>query len=158
MSSQTPHSTLHTPSVQFYHLTTSPLEKALPKLLERAVDGGYKICVVTESEARVEQLNQLLWTYDPDSFLPHGSYKDPQPESQPILLSTNPEPINAANLLVITDGRSIKQPEFERVLDIFDGNDPQSTQQARTRWAEYKNAGYELTYFRQNERGGWEKG
>ena len=145
-------------AIQFYHLTTTPLERALPKLLERAVAGGYHICLVVESDARVEQLNNLLWTYDTSSFLAHGSDKDEQPENQPILLSTNIESPNSANLLVVTDGRSINQPKFERILDIFDGNDPQATVAARLRWTEYKNAGHEMTYFKQNERGGWEKG
>ncbi len=144
-------------SIQFYHLTTSPLAKALPKLLERAVVGGYRVCLVAESDEFVEQLNQLLWTYDPSSFLPHGSDKDVQPESQPILLSTSIEPLNSANLLVVTDGRKVKNTTYGRILDIFDGNDPQATVFARERWKEYKNAGYEITYFSQNEQGIWQK-
>lgn len=143
--------------IQFYHLTTMPLERALPKLLERAVAGGYKICLVAESEARVEQFNQLLWTYDADSFLPHGSDKDEQPENQPILLAVNDEPLNGVNLLVVTDGRSVVTGGFERILDVFDGNDPQATVAARKRWVEYKNSGHELTYFSQNEQGSWQK-
>jgi DNA polymerase-3 subunit chi len=144
-------------SVQFYHLTTTPLERALPKLLERALAGGYRACLVAESDERVEQLNQMLWTYDPASFLPHGSDKDEQPEEQPILISTGIEPVNPANLLVVTDGRSVKDSKFERILDIFDGNDAQATVAARARWAEYKDIGHELTYFSQNEHGGWQK-
>ncbi len=144
-------------TVQFYHLTTTPLERALPKLLERALSGGYRVCLAAESDARVEQLNQLLWTYDPDSFLPHGSDKDELPEEQPILLSTGINTLNSANLLVVTDGRSVKEEKFERVLDIFDGNDVQATAAARIRWAEYKDIGHELTYFSQNEQGGWQK-
>lgn len=157
MSSNTPYSTLHTPSISFYHLTTTPLERALPKLLERAVAGGYRILLVAESDARVEQLNQLLWTYDPDSFLPHGSDKEANQQEQPILISTSVDPVNSANLLMVTDGRSVKVGEFERILDVFDGNDPQATAQARDRWTEYKDIGHELTYFSQNEHGGWQK-
>ena len=129
----------------------------MPKLLERAFASSYKVCVAAESDARIEQFDQLLWTYDPNSFLPHGSDRDALPERQPILLSTGIEPLNGANLLVITDGRSVQDANFERILDIFDGKDVQATESARKRWIEYKNSGYELTYFRQNERGGWEK-
>lgn len=145
------------PSIQFYHLTSSPLVKALPKLLERAFASGYRACVAAESDDVVEQLNKLLWSYDPDSFLPHGSDKDNQPEKQPILLSTSTEPLNGANLLVITDGRKIDSHRFERILDIFDGNDPQATNSARERWKEYKNSGYEVAYYSQSAQGGWQK-
>src|SRR5437870_3857428 len=72
--------------VQFYHLTATPLERALPKLLEKALAGGFRVLLVAESEERIEQLNQLLWTYDPGSFLAHGSRKDGHAEEQPILL------------------------------------------------------------------------
>lgn len=144
-------------AIQFYHLTATPLERALPKLLDRAVAGGYRICVLANSDERVEQLNQLLWTYDAVSFLPHGSDKDEQSENQPILLSANVDVRNSANLLVVTDGRDVEQGGFERILDIFDGNDQQATVAARIRWTLYKNAGHELTYFRQSEQGGWQK-
>ncbi len=145
--------------IQFYHLTTTPLENALPKLLEKAFSGGYRALVVAETQARVEQLNALLWTYDADSFLPHASANEANPEAQPILLATGTEPLNKANLLVITDGRVLGESDkdFERVLDIFDGNDANSVAAARTRWTNYKNSGYEIAYFRQVERGGWEK-
>ncbi len=148
-------------AISFYHLTTTPLERALPKLLERALSGGYRIVLTAESDARVEQLNQLLWTYDPSSFLPHGSNNEPNPEMQPILLSIYAEPANAQdsaeNLLVITDGRKIEQEDFARVLDIFDGNDPEAISAARQRWGEYKSAGHEISYFSQNDQGGWQK-
>ena len=148
-------------AISFYHLTTTPLERALPKLLERAYSGGYRIVLTAESDVRVEQINQLLWTYDPASFLPHGSNNEPNPEMQPILLSTYAEPLNSQegveNLLVITDGRKIVQSSFTRILDIFDGNDPESIAAARQRWGEYKNAGHEISYFSQNDQGGWQK-
>ncbi len=144
-------------SVQFYHLTATPLDRALPKLLERAVSGGYRVLLTVESDELGERLNQLLWTYDPGSFLPHGIDKEAQPEQQPILISTSTEPANSANLLMVTDGRSVKGAEFERILDVFDGNDGDATTSARARWKEYKDIGHELTYFSQNEQGGWQK-
>ena len=145
-------------SVQFYHLLTTPLERALPKLLEKAYAGGFKTLLVADSEERVEQLNQLLWTYDQDSFLPHGSEKDGQAELQPILLSTRMDASPDAKLLLVTNGISADRPEaFERILDMFDGRDATVVENARTRWTTYKNASCEVTYLRQTESGGWEK-
>ena len=62
--------------IGFYHLLTTPLERALPRLLERARAQGYRIVVRAASPERVEHLNALLWTYDEASFLPHGSARD----------------------------------------------------------------------------------
>jgi very-short-patch-repair endonuclease/DNA polymerase IIIc chi subunit len=310
-------------TIQFYHLLSTPLERALPKLLEKAFAGGFKTLLVADSDEHIEQLNQLLWTYDPNSFLPHGSVADGQAERQPILLvtgdylqahppsspasggvseaSSSPaggggqgggalqhgaigqgeystrqpdamahakelrkNPTEAENkiwyslqkqnlgyrfrrqhpigpyivdfaclekrliveldggqhdqqqvydekrtaflegdgykvlrfwnnealgntdavletimmalgergesppsppasggvrtLLLITDGSQPPQPEgFERILDIFDGNDVQAVAKARQRWTAYKDAGHGLSYLKQTQTGGWEQ-
>jgi DNA polymerase-3 subunit chi len=40
---------------------------------------------------------------------------------------------------------------------MFDGNDPEAVQSARDRWKTYKADGHSVTYWRQTDRGGWEK-
>jgi len=144
--------------VQFYHLTATPLDRALPKLLEKAVSGGYKILLVTGSDAQAEHLNHMLWTYDPGSFLPHGTTAGGHAGQQPILISTTFDAPNQANLLAVTNGAIPEHPEtFERILDIFDGNDQQATENARSRWKTYKGSGHTISYLKQNQAGGWEK-
>lgn len=157
MNTQISDSKLQT-QISFYHLTSTPMQRALPKLLEKVVGGGHRALVLTTSEEEAEQLNQLLWTYDQDSFLPHGSLKDGRAEDQPILLSAETTPLNNANMLLVTNGQTVEQPEhFERVLDIFDGNNAEAVAAARTRWTTYKNAGHTLTYQQQTATGGWEQ-
>ena len=58
--------------IGFYQLRTSPLESALPKLLQKALDAGHRIRVVGASEGRMEALSAALWTHDPASFCPTG--------------------------------------------------------------------------------------
>jgi DNA polymerase-3 subunit chi len=145
-------------AVQFYHLTSTPLERALPKLLEKAVAGGFKTLLVADSEEYAERLNELLWTYDAGSFLPHGSIQEPNPEAQPVLVSTTMEPVNGANLLVVTNGAiPDNNDQFGRIIDIFDGSNPQIVEKARARWTSYKQTNCEMTYMRQTDSGGWEK-
>ncbi len=144
--------------VSFYHLTATPLDRALPKLLEKAYGSGLRAVVWCESEARMEQLSQLLWTYDPASFLPHGSSAEPHPELQPVLISTTPERINQPQALFITHGQlATDAAPFERVFDLFDGNDDRTTADARSRWKHYKDQNLPLSYFKQTPAGGWEK-
>jgi len=144
--------------IQFYHLTSSPIERALPKLLEKAHAGGLRVVVRTASDEQAERLNAALWTYNPDSFLPHGTANDPQPEVQPVYLTPGEEIPNAAKLMVATHGQAVAQPErFDRILDLFDGNNDESVQAARTRWKLYKEQGHSIGYNRQTAAGGWEK-
>ena len=144
--------------IQFYHLTATPLDRALPKLLEKVLSSGFRVLVVAGSDEQVDHLNHVLWTYDPGSFLPHGSMKDGHPEQQPILLSTHIEAVNDAKVLLVTNGTTHEKTDgFERILDMFDGRDAQAVANARTRWTSYKNAGCEVAYLRQTDNGGWEK-
>ena len=46
---------------------------------------------------------------------------------------------------------------YERVILLFDGNDADQLASARAQWKALKDKGFSLTYWQQNERGGWEK-
>lgn len=142
--------------IRFYHLTSSPLERALPQLMEKALGAGFRVVIKTRDEAAMDKLNALLWTYNPNSFLPHGSAKDGNPTAQPVYLTYEEENPNEATLLAITDGSTAPSPDsYARVLDLFDGDDAAAVQAARTRWKTYKDAGHALQYWQQNENGGW---
>jgi DNA polymerase III subunit chi len=145
-------------SVQFYHLLTTPMDRALPRLLEKAYASGFSILLLAADTAQAEHLNQLLWTYDPGSFLPHGSQADDHAGLQPIYISTSTDTPNNPRLLAVLNGQMLENPErYERILDIFDGTDPKAVELARLRWSNYKNKAFSVTYLRQNETGGWDK-
>ncbi|MBL8630182.1 MAG: DNA polymerase III subunit chi [Rhodospirillaceae bacterium] len=142
--------------VDFYHLQTSPLERALPALLERVVGAGKRAVVMAASDDRIEALNNHLWVYNPNSWLAHGSEKDGFAADQPIYLTVKEENPNGASILVLTDGMSAAfLGSFERCLDMFDGTSEEAVGQARSRWAEAKKAGHELHYWQQTESGSW---
>jgi len=144
--------------IGFYHLVRSPLEKALPKLLEKVLESGARAVVMASSEERVESLASVLWTYHPNSFLPHGTARDGKPEQQPIWLTERDENPNGATILVLTDGATSDAVDrYARCLEIFDGGDPDAVGRARERWRGYKDAGHNVTYYQQTESGGWEK-
>ena len=90
--------------IRFYHLTRKTLEQALPELLEKTVQRGWRAVVMTSSEERAEALNAHLWSYDQKSFLPHGSKKDGHAADQPVWLTAQDENPNEATVLFLTDG------------------------------------------------------
>ncbi len=145
--------------IAFYHLTRSRLEEALPRLLEKVLAAGRRAVVRGTDDERIEQLARSLWTYRRDSFLPHGTRQDGYPERQPIWLTTAVENPNGADVLVLVDGAAHEGlAGFARVLDLFDGNDPEQLEAARRRWREARRAGHRVTYWRQDERGRWQRG
>ncbi len=129
----------------------------MPQLLEKVVQSGQRAVVLAASEDRIEVLANLLWTYTPDSWLPHGSVKDGFSEDQPVWLTTREENPNGARILVLTDGMiSTQLTAFDRCLDMFDGTNPESTAAARERWSAAKTAGHVLHYWQQTETG-WQE-
>jgi DNA polymerase III subunit chi len=143
--------------VGFYHLTSTPLERALPRLLERALAEGHRVVVMAGSDERVAALDAALWTYGEASFLPHGTARDGNAARQPVFLATGDENPNAATMLVLVDGaQSAHIADFKRVCDMFDGNDAQAVEAARARWRAASAAGHAMAYWQQTG-SGWEK-
>lgn len=144
--------------VGFYHLLHWPLERALPKLLEKALERGHRAIVLAGSLERVEDLNGVLWTYEDRSWLPHGSAGDGSGSEQPIFLTMEDENPNGADVLVAVDGCAPAKAEgFARIIDMFDGRDETMVAAARQRWRGYLDQGFDLTYWQQTETGSWDK-
>lgn len=146
--------------IDFYHLQKAPLEQVLPKLCEKAYASGKHIKILLGNTDRVEFINSLLWTYSEESFLPHGSKRDGFAEEQPIFISSEEANENNASLLILADGAQIeveKLNTYERVLNIFDGNDEMALTNARAYWKEIKSLGGELHYWQQNANGTFEQ-
>jgi DNA polymerase-3 subunit chi len=144
--------------INFYHLTRSSLEDALPRLLQKTLQAGERAVVMVGSPERVDALNTHLWTFHPDSFLPHGSAKDGEADRQPIWLTHRDENPNGARYLFIADrARSDHLADYTRCFELFDGRDETAVAESRERWRAYKAAGHNVVYWQQTAVGGWEK-
>jgi DNA polymerase-3 subunit chi len=144
--------------VLFYHLTESKLEDALPALLEKSVERGWKVVVQTNDEARRDMLDAHLWTFRDESFLPHGTDAAPMAEAQPVLLTTASENANQATVRFMVDGAAPPPLDpYERVVFMFDGYDQSQLERARAEWKRLKGEGHALTYWQQSPEGRWVK-
>ena len=141
----------------FYHLQRRPLEEVLPTLLERSLGKGWR-CVVEAGEERARVLDDLLWTYADEAFLPHGLEADDGP-NQPVVLVSHAGNPNGASVRFIVDGAALPDDvaSYERLVLIFDGNDEDAVATARERWKEAKASGLAATYWQQDENGRWDK-
>jgi DNA polymerase III subunit chi len=147
-----------TSEVNFYHLTRSSLEDALPRLLTKTLQAGARAVVLLGSTERVDALNTHLWTYDPNGFLPHGSARDGDAARQPVWLTHLDENPNGATFLFVADhARSDRIGDYKRCFEIFDGRDETAVGEARERWKTYKAAGHTVIYWQQTQTGSWEK-
>jgi DNA polymerase-3 subunit chi len=142
--------------VLFYHLTDRPLERALPEILEKALQKGWHVLLRAGDRPRLEALDAMLWNFRDDAFLPHGLAGEPGEALQPVLLSLGAGAGERA-MLMLAEGARIDPGEcarFTRTCLMFDGRDPEATAAAREDWQAVKAAGLEAVYWAE-AKGSW---
>jgi DNA polymerase-3 subunit chi len=145
--------------ILFYHLQQQPLEKVLPTLLEKSLERGWRVVVQASSEERVEALDSHLWTYRDDAFLPHGTWREGDAPEQPVVLTVNDDNPNGAHVRFLVDGVAVPPDAgtYQRLVLLFDGDDPDAVAAARERWSAAKAGGFDLTYWQSDEHGRWQR-
>jgi DNA polymerase-3 subunit chi len=143
--------------ILFYHLESQPLERVIPVLLEKSLERGWNVVVETSSAERAEALDNLLWTYRDDSFLPHSLAGGDADDLQRILITTRPHNPNQAQVRFFID-RAVPQSGegYVRLVYMFSGHDPDAVTEARTAWKALRD-GNEVTYWQQDGNGKWAK-
>jgi DNA polymerase-3 subunit chi len=149
--------------VLFYHLERRTLEDVLPGLLERTRERDWRAIVRVGSAERMEALDAHLWTYSEQTFLPHGTAAEGHKSRQPIFLTTEEENPNQAQVLFLVGGAvpsdwsAPSLREFARIVLLFDGRDPDALAASRVSWRNAKEAGHDVTYWKESASGKWEK-
>ncbi len=147
----------------FYHLERRSLDAVLPGLIEKTLERGWRAVIKTESAERADAIDTLLWTYDEQSFLPHAQMGDGKPERQPVLITVEDGNPNSANVLFLVGGAEAPAWSgadagiLKRIVLLFDGRDPDMLARARAAWKQAKDAGHDVTYWKESQSGKFEK-
>lgn len=149
--------------IWFYQLQRQTLEQALPPLLEKSLQRGWKVVVQAGSDERVKALDSHLWTYREESFLPHGTMQDGDVELQSVYLTSGEDnPIDAqvrffVDRAELAPAVTAAPDAYERTVLMFDGRDEDHLHSARQQWKQIRDSGLKAVYWAQNESGGWEQ-
>lgn len=143
----------------FYHLERSSVEATLAPLLEKCQSRGWRAIVRSMDKEHLERLDNYLWTYRENAWLPHAMTGEGVDEArQPILLTQGMINHNKAQALFLLDGAPLGDTiGVERTFLVFDGNNEEMLSKARAEWKRAKDLGYDLSYWQQSEDGKWEK-
>ena len=141
----------------FYHLEASTVEGVLPGLLEKTLQKSWK-ALVKLPEAQLSEMDDYLWAYKDDSFLPHGRDDEPMADQQPITLSASAKTAEGHQAVFLLGGAEIENMGgVERCMVMINGRSESDVTRERKRWKDLKETGVSLSYYQQNDRGGWEK-
>ena len=139
-------------------MSKSPLSIALPRLLEKILNRDLKVILKASTNDRLNWLDELLWTHDKNSFIPHGKESDGNQSRQPVFLTVEEKNPNNASIIILVDGCKLKSlNSYDICLDIFDGEKTNILEDALQRYEEAKRAGNEVAYWQQNNNGSWQK-
>ena len=140
--------------VDFYQLSQSSLEEALPALAAKMIGSGARVLVVSADVDQLARISSALWAVK-DQFLAHAPAGGPHDARQPILLSDCLSPANGATYLTLADGQWREGAEaFERVFLLFGAS---TIDDARATWRMLgEREGIEKNYWRQEGKG-WVK-
>lgn len=145
--------------VLFYHLRNTTLDKVLPPLLEKTLERGWRAVVQATSNERIEALDNHLWTYREDSFLPHGLGRARDAAAQPVVITADNDNPNAAEVRFLVDGAPMPEDAdgYARLILVFDGDDESAVLAARTHWTTAKERGFDVTYWQPDDHGRWQR-
>jgi DNA polymerase-3 subunit chi len=116
------------------------------RLASKAFQQGKQIYIHAANALQAEQLNQLLWSFRPDSFIPHQLVEENN--DSPVLIGYDTKPPRLMDLLInLSSEQPIFFSQFDRVAECI--NDDEVIKSAgRTRYQFYQQRGYELSSHR----------
>jgi DNA polymerase-3 subunit chi len=139
------------PKIDFYLIPDKSEKERLLfacRFIEKAYKEHQRVYIHTENQTLAHQLDELLWTYREDSFLPHDiRNKEPLPTS-PIQIGFNAAPEKEWDILInlSTDVPEF-YPQFTRVIELV-SDDPLIQAAARERYKLYRMHGHTINTYK----------
>ena len=141
--------------VDFYQLTAQPLDRVLPQIAEKVIASGERLLIVAGGEEQRRHLDLLLWSYAPDSFLPHAQLGGEDDTAQPILIAPDVNAANRARHVALVDGTWRDDAlDFDRAFHFFD---EATIDAARAAWRTLKDREGVTRNFWRQDGGKWAK-
>ena len=142
----------------FYSTAPLQVEKTLFALLEKSLEKGNKSLLLFKDKEKCLSINEQLWTYKQNSFLPHISEDDQIYDNidVPVYLSTKNENPFKAELLFSIDGflpDNIDQ--FERVIIIIDVNDELLNEKYKNYYLDINKNFEDIVSYKSDDNGKW---
>ena len=142
----------------FYSTAPLQVEKTLFALLEKSLEKGNKSLLLFKDKEKCLSINEQLWTYKQNSFLPHISEDDQIYDNidVPVYLSTKNENPFKAELLFSIDGFLPDNIDhFERVIIIIDVNDELLNEKYKNYYLDINKNFEDIVFYKSEDNGKW---
>jgi len=133
--------------IDFYVLensNSSSCEQFACKLVEKIFHLNHRIYIHTDSLQQANNLDNLLWTHNQGSFLPHDIVTGSNNCNSPIAVGFDDKLYGNYEVLInLSKGVPIFYSQFNRIAE-FVCADNSSKSLARNRFRQYQQSGYEI--------------
>ncbi len=127
--------------VDFYLLAGSDAKEAsliVCRLLEKAYLRGHRVFVYCSNQQEAEELDELLWTFKDNSFIPHNLQGEGPEPPPPIQIGYQDEPRGFNDILINLHSEIPKfYTRFRRIIEVVANNDS-AKELSRTHYREYR--------------------
>jgi DNA polymerase-3 subunit chi len=133
------------PRIDFYVLADARENSRMLlacRLAEKAYSLGHTVYIAVAAEALAAALDDLLWTFRQDSFVPHERYPAAGSETSPVLIGVAPPgEVDAQVLINFTEAFPDGFERYQRVLELVDAQ-PGVRAKSRERFRQYRDRGF----------------
>lgn len=134
--------------VIFVEVTASRMEMRACEIAEHSYAQGERLQIIAIDEEQAARLDDLLWTYKPDNFIPHGLWKSMDNESgQSVVITTRKERVPGVASLLTLDYCPVEIiQQFSKVIHVVLVDNQERLEASRRYWTLLKDAGFSLSH------------
>ena len=133
--------------VDFYTMKQAGArERFVCRLAKQCYQQGHRIHIHAEDAGQAQRMDELLWTFEDGSFVPHDQQHAVDDEAPPVIIAAGAEPLADRDLLFnLAQEAPAFVGRFERVADFVDG-DEAVLAAGRARWSSYQAGGHTVKH------------
>ncbi len=133
--------------VTFLELSIANKAKYICDISEGLYEKGKTVTIFIQEGAELAKIDDRLWTWKQESFLPHIIQATDQAVTEPIVLSNNSKQLPAADFLILHDPLPVNMiGSFGNIIDFAETYHPERLTQSRLRYKTYRDEGIELEF------------
>lgn len=117
------------------------------RLARKVLQAGHQIVVLTQDQAQLKELDERLWSFAEQEFIPHVRLDDALANRTPLLLTADSamESPHHDILINLSDTPPTHFARFARMLEVVSSEET-DRQSGRQRYSFYKQRGYPLEH------------
>ncbi|MEM6338573.1 MAG: DNA polymerase III subunit chi [Pseudomonadota bacterium] len=155
--------------ISFYQTQSEDLAKTFCKISEKCYYNNLNTLVITGNEDYSNSLDKSLWTYSKKHFIPHATINDSRPSDQSILITTKPENLNSAEIIIfvnpnkqiilesISENSQILFDQITKIIFVFDETNLVQATEIKNIFDTSKIHSSETNYFIKTPKGAWQE-